>query len=225
MVALVADDANAGQPLQFVDFAGVGECSANWTAVRDACLKLETSKLIRICRLCSIGPRLWCEILAREMKEGIIAPQRIAISLHGPDQTSRRQIIPHAEDPWEAATWWSRLAGPGCEIYLNYVVHQGNSQRRHLERLAEFLSANAHWVAEIRLAPLNPVPRMPLVTSEHFADFVSRLAERVPTRVHQFHPVGRSVAMACGQLRATWQNADGCHTIEHSVSRATSRWG
>lgn len=209
MVRLVIQDANQGRPLDFVDFSGVGDCCANWDAVRNACLACGAGGLSSVFRLTSIAPRAWCRQLAQEMDQGTFVPQRIVISLHGPERNTRAFLIPGAEDPWRAASWWGDLKGKDRVIDLNYVVHQHNSRPQHVDRLVEFVCAHADWVHELRLSAMNPVPNMDLYTPEDFREVYNAVRARVPAsvRMNCFTSLGRSADLACGQMRALAQGA------------------
>jgi adenine C2-methylase RlmN of 23S rRNA A2503 and tRNA A37 len=202
MVRFVVNDSNAGHPLEFVDFSGVGDCSANWTAVRDACRCCRASGLASAFRLTSVAPRAWCRAAGGDLS----GFERVVISLHGADRETRRLIIPRAEDPWQALAWWRDLRGEGRVIDFNYVVHQRNSSPEHLDRLAGFLR-HASWIRELRLSRVNPVAGMDFTTPEDLLPLATLLRSRIPhhIRVNAFTSVGSSVGMACGQLRAIQQ--------------------
>ena len=207
MVRVVVRDANQGRPLDFVDFSGVGDCCANWDAVRDGCLACREHGLCNIFRLTSIAPRTWCQRLTREMSEGIFVPERIVISLHGADLATRAFLIPCAEDPTLAAAWWSKLYGEGRVIDLNYAVHQHNSTPQHVNQLIDFVRANAGWVRELRLSVISPVPNMDLHTPENLRDVYDAVSAGVPSgvRMNCFSSLGGSTGLACGQMRAGMQ--------------------
>jgi len=211
LVRLILDDARGGGPVDFLDFSGIGDCSANWDAVREACRELRESSLIGRYTLSSIAPRSWCETLAREMRAGLCDPERVLISLHGADRETRRLLIPGAEDPREAAAWWAPLHRDGCRVVMNYVLHSGNSSGKHLEGLAEFVSRGAGWIDEVRVSALNPVPGMSLAPGPGVGPFTSFLRETLPRsiRVHHFVPLGGDRGMACGQMRAGYYRRRG----------------
>jgi adenine C2-methylase RlmN of 23S rRNA A2503 and tRNA A37 len=200
IVAFVVEDSNLGHPLDFLDFSGVGDCSANWVPVLEACKDVSRRDLASTFRLTTVGPRQWCERVAGDLK----VFERVVISLHGADKETRRQIIPNAEDPWKAAAWWSRLAKAGPFVDLNYVVHQHNSSPQHLDALARFVTAHSIWIRELRLSTINPIAGMPFWTPETFPQIAARMRPRLPSavRLNAFTSIGRSASMACGQLRA-----------------------
>ncbi len=202
----VAEDANGGTQLDFLDFSGVGDCCANWDAVRAACREALESGLTDVCRVTSIAPRAWC---LRIERGGPGFPlDRVVISLHGADIETRRLLIPNAEDPWKAARWWRSLNANGTAVDLNYAVHQENSGPEHLGRLVEFLHAQAGWVREIRLSTINAVTGIPFRTPPTFDDFAVALQERLPAgmRMNRFLSLGAEAGFACGQMRARTQS-------------------
>ncbi len=203
----VAEDANGGAPLDFLDFSGVGDCCANWDAVRAASREALEAGLAGVCRVTSIAQRAWCLRIEREGPG--FALDRVVISLHGADIETRRLLIPNAEDPWAAAGWWRNLHANGTAVDLNYAVHQENSGPEHLSRLAEFLHAQAGWVREIRLSTINPVPGIAFHTPPSFDDFAAALRERLPAgmRMNRFLSLGADAGFACGQMRAQAQRS------------------
>jgi 23S rRNA (adenine2503-C2)-methyltransferase len=225
-VRLVVDDANQGRQLDYLDFSGVGECSANWEAVRQACLECKASGLAAAYRLTSIAPRNWCLTVAEELEKSLFAPDRIVISLHGASREARRRLIPSAEDPWKAAGWWRMLRGRGGAIDLNYAVHQENTTDEQLDELVRFVSVHANWIRELRLSSMNPVPGMHLRTPDSFKEIAAVLRSRIPAQVqiNAFTSIGSSISMACGQMRALLQISS-ARDSETSVTVATSITG
>jgi len=96
-----------------------------------------------------------------------------------------------------------------------------------LELLSDFVNVNAHWIHELRLSSINPIPGMPFSTPNHLSEFVAELRTRVPAHiiVNQFTAVGRTVGMACGQMRALSQSVCNQYRTRHSVTVVSSGRG
>lgn len=196
-----------GRQLDVLDFSGVGDCSKNWTAVRNACEQLKRNREIGRYTVSSIAPRRWCEALVQELRDGTASLQRVMISLHGVDAATRRLLIPGAEDPRIAVQWWRPLYRAGCRVLLNYVVHANNCSERHMQQLAEFVNQNHAWIAGLRISPLNPVPGGTLQAGDDMDQFVNGLRKLVVrANIQEFTPIGSRCGMACGQLRAMYQS-------------------
>lgn len=205
---IVIDDANQGNPIDVLDFSGIGDCSANWIAVRDACVKLNNDRLIKRYTFTSIAPRSWCEILNSEIRSGLVSPEKIVISLHGADVITRRQIIPQAEDPILAFNWWKLLKEAGCRVILNYVVHKNNTSSLHAEKLAKLVDFNKQWIDAIRISPLNSVQTTKISETQSLESFVNELRSLLiydDLAIICFDPIGCKEEMACGQMRAILQ--------------------
>lgn len=208
MTKLVIKDAINGNKIDVLDFSGIGDCSSNWNAVRDSCVKLFEENWIKSYSFTSVAPSNWCETLFNEMKLGLVSPKKITISLHGADVDTRRQIIPFAEDPLEALKWWSQLKKVGCRIVLNYVVHSNNTTSEHKIMLAKFIKSNKKWIDTVRISPFNSVVLSKISSGMSAAQFAKELKcyfldEEV--QIVCFYPVGTNENMACGQMRASFQ--------------------
>lgn len=206
---MVIEDANHGHKIDVLDFSGIGDCSSNWIAVRDACIMLFEDHWIQRYTFSSVAPRKWCESLYDEIKRGEVFPEKITISLHGTDADSRRMIIPHAEDPQLAIQWWKLLKEVGCRIVLNYVVHSKNSSSEHIDALAKLIQSNKKWIDTVRISPVNPVIFSRISSGMLPNLFTERLKSLLfddEVSVVCFNPVGVKGNMACGQMRAFYQN-------------------
>ena len=203
IVRFVISDANTTNPVDVLDFSGVGDCSANWAAVRDACLSLHAEGMIARYTVTSIAPVRWCQRVVSEIQAGEVCLEKIAISLHGADLHTRRLVIPHAEDPVQSAEWWQQLKSVGCRINLNYVMHSQNTTARHAAELSEFLRTHKGWVDMLRLAHLNPVSGMVLSPPSNSQAFAKDMSQRVPDiPIVVFSSNGQDQKMGCGQMRA-----------------------
>lgn len=208
MTKLVTKDAINGNKIDVLDFSGIGDCSANWDAVRDACLRLFDENWINSYTFTSIAPSNWCETLYNEMKLGLVSPKKITISLHGVDVETRRQIIPYAEDPLVALKWWRQLQKVGCRIVLNYVVHSNNTTSKHIVMLAKFIRSNMIWIDTVRISPINSVVLSKISSGMSASQFTKDLkCLFLDEEVHIvcFNPVGTNENMACGQMRASFK--------------------
>ncbi len=126
----------------------------------------------------------------------------LAVSLHAPDPTLRKQLVPmpgsSIDDILNAIRDHNRLTGG--RVTFEYVLSQGvNDSRSHARRLAERIDGLR---AHVNLIPLNPSPGVvgQRPTRRATLSFQQALQARgVPTtvRVEQ----GRDISAACGQLR------------------------
>lgn len=208
-IECVRADVAPGETLDYLDFSGIGDCSANWDAVRNACLTLAQRNVIKRYSMTSIAPRQWTERVIEEQRSGKTSIEKVMISLHGPDLITRRLLIPQAEDPWKAVQWWRPLKQTGCRVILNYVAHKENSTYNHSLKLSDYLQANMDWFNIIRISPLNPVTGMQLIpaSDETFELFINTLKKNIGAEfVTIFNPFGRDIGMGCGQMRALDQS-------------------
>ena len=187
-----------------LDFSGIGDCSDNWDAVRNACISLKNRDVIQRYSFTSISPKLWCTKVSRELKEGIVAPSKFMISLHGFDAESRNRIIPHAEDPREAVAWWSSLKQDGVRIVMNYVLHSGNVN--HTNDIVRYINEYARWIDVLRISPFNDVKCSPLtgLHKEEIEAAVEKIKRDLTEEISivLFQPIGINKGLACGQMRA-----------------------
>jgi 23S rRNA (adenine2503-C2)-methyltransferase len=127
----------------------------------------------------------------------------LAISLHGPDDATRRRLVPtspegRVRDLVDAGARYARRSGR--DVTVEYVLIEGENDRpEHADALARLL-VGRH--VHVNLIPLNPVSHRPdLRAPSGFAAqaFARRLeAAGVPTRLRSRR--GDDIAAACGQL-------------------------
>ncbi|NPV06652.1 MAG: 23S rRNA (adenine(2503)-C(2))-methyltransferase RlmN [Anaerolineae bacterium] len=131
-------------------------------------------------------------------------PVRLAISLHGADEETRRGLMPLAGDVplpqlISACQTYARVRRQ--RITFEYVMVAGvNDSVEHARRLVSLIGA---LPAHVNLIPLNPVPGCDLRPSspdaiEHFRNVLRR--SRIPCTVR--YSRGVRIRAGCGQLRS-----------------------
>jgi 23S rRNA (adenine2503-C2)-methyltransferase len=139
----------------------------------------------------------------RNLAEQLDLPVTLALSLHAPNDTIRRQLIPWAEyttieELLEACRAWFEKTGR--EITLEYTLLRGvNDQPQHARELADIaktLRANINLIRYNEVAGLEfQRPRDEDVRA--FQEFLRSRHVNVHIRASR----GRDIAAACGQLR------------------------
>jgi len=190
-----------GRELTHVVFMGMGEPLANYANVSEAIQRLTDPESFalspRRITVSTVGIPQNIRRLASEH------PQvNLAVSLHAPDPTLRKELVPvpgaSIENILDAVRDHNRRTSG--RVTFEYVLLRGvNDSRGHARRLADRIRGLR---AHVNLIPLNPSPGVVGERpSRHAAlGFQQALQERgVPTtiRVEQ----GRDIAAACGQLR------------------------
>ena len=127
----------------------------------------------------------------------------LAVSLHGPDDATRRRLIPtspegRVQDLVDAAARFARKTGR--DVTVEYVLIEGENDRpAHADVLARLL-VGRH--IHVNLIPLNPVAHRPELHAPSNAAahaFARRLEDAgVPTRLRSRR--GDDIHAACGQL-------------------------
>lgn len=145
---------------------------------------------------CGIVPRI------RQLaEEGL--PVTLSISLHAPDDDTRRALMPvAASNPMDKLLDACRyyLEKTGRRIIFEYALISGvNCETRHARMLAARLRG---MQCHVNLIPLNPVPELglPGATRAEALAFQQTLEQHhisVTTR----REMGRDISGACGQLR------------------------
>ncbi len=193
-----------------LDFSGIGDCSDNWEAVRNACVSLKNDNIIQRYSFTSVSPKVWCATVSKEIKQGIVAPTHIMISLHGFDAASRSFIIPHAEDPTEAVAWWSLLKRDGVKIVMNYVLCSNNVGQ--IDNLLKYINDYAEWIDVLRISPFNFVQNSSLVAlrKDRIEAAFEKIKQGIPSGISPvlFQPIGINHGFACGQMKARRENCD-----------------
>ncbi|MEM9415994.1 MAG: 23S rRNA (adenine(2503)-C(2))-methyltransferase RlmN [Planctomycetota bacterium] len=185
-----------------VVFMGMGEPLTNFRAVTQAARTLTADWGMGISArkvtISTVGVPNMIKRLA-EQDLGVT----LAISLHAPNDTIRKQIIPWAEfvsieQLIEAGRYY--FDKTGREITLEYILLSGvNDQPEHAHELADVsrrLRSNINLIRYNEVAGL-PFGR-PLHDDVHHFQRILRDAGRV---VHLRASRGRDIAAACGQLR------------------------
>ena len=185
-----------------VVFMGMGEPLANYAAVMQAvrvlhdpgCLNIGARKIT----ISTVGVPARMRQLAAE---GL--PINLAISLHAPTESLRKNLIPWAEhfalsDILDAARFY--FDQTGREVTLEYILLAGvNDQIEHarqLARLCKTLRAN------VNLIRYNEVETLPFrrPTSVDVMAFQNVLRD-AGVNAHVRKSRGRDIDAACGQLR------------------------
>ncbi|MDX2130490.1 MAG: 23S rRNA (adenine(2503)-C(2))-methyltransferase RlmN [Planctomycetota bacterium] len=186
-----------------VVFMGMGEPLANLGAVVPAVKTLNalwaTGISARKITISTVGLPQAIEKLARQLD----LPVTLALSLHAPDDETRRRLIPWAEyttiaDLMEACRAWFEKTGR--EITLEYTLLRGVNdcaeQAGALAGIARTLRANVNLIRYNEVAGLGF--QRPLTEDVHEFQRVLR-ARGVNAHIRASR--GRDIAAACGQLR------------------------
>ncbi|WP_369387182.1 hypothetical protein AB5J72_05845 [Streptomyces sp. CG1] len=186
-------------PLVWVDFAGVGEASANWGHVTTAARTIVGRELAQQVKVTSIAPQAWVRSL---LKPNSWLPDRLMFSLHGANLAQRRVVIPRADDPSTVLPLWAAVAEMR-PVVLNYVLCEHNTRPEDERALTELLAPYAGRFLILRLSSFNPVPDSPLRPSTREEEFIAALTRDLDGWAVSHHlSHGRETAAACGQLRA-----------------------
>ncbi|MEN6521788.1 MAG: 23S rRNA (adenine(2503)-C(2))-methyltransferase RlmN [Armatimonadota bacterium] len=191
----------AGQRVTNVVFMGMGEPLLNYDEVLKSVriLNKEVGIAMRKMTISTVGivPRI-----RKLQAEGL--QLTLAISLHAPDDDLRRKLIPFAEhyplsELIPACKGYAEATGR--RVTYEYLLLAGvNDTPAHAERLVALLRSS---LANVNLIPYNEVagkgykrPSTAVVTA------FRQVLEQNGIEVTQRYERGRSVAAACGQLRA-----------------------
>ncbi len=188
--------------INHIVFMGMGEPLANYASLMQAirvlhdpgCLNIGARKIT----VSTVGVPARMRQLAEEA-----LPINLAISLHAPNESLRKQLIPWAEhfsldDILDAARYYFEQTGR--EITLEYILLAGvNDQADHAKQLAKLcrtLRANVNLIRYNEVTGLGfGRPR-----SDDVVQFQEILrASGVNTHVRKSR--GRDIDAACGQLR------------------------
>jgi len=200
--------AAAGQRISHVVFMGMGEPLANYANVIGALRILHDKQCFNIgARKITISTVGVPPKMRQLAEEGL--PVNLAISLHAPEETLRRRLIPWAEhfalkEILDAARYYFQRTGR--EITLEYILLSGVNDRpqqaRQLAAVCKTLRAN------VNLIRYNEVEGLPFVRpgSEAVMKFQTILRDR-GVNAHVRKSRGRDIDAACGQLRRKAQFA------------------
>lgn len=190
------------ESITHVVFMGMGEPMANYQQVMKAvrilhdpqCLNISARKIT----ISTVGVPARMRDLAKED-----LPLNLAISLHAPNETLRRTLIPWAEhfalgDILDAGRYY--FDQTGREITLEYILLSGvNDQPAHakeLARLCKTLRANVNLIRYNQVEALEF--RRPLAAA--VVEF-QRILRDAGVNAHTRKSRGRDIDAACGQLR------------------------
>ena len=191
-----------GERVTNIVFMGMGEPLANYANVMQAirilhdpgCFNIGARKIT----ISTVGvPQRMRELAEEEL------PLNLAISLHAPNESLRRQLIPWAEhfaleDILDAARYY--FDQTGREVTLEYILLAGVNDRpehaRQLARLCHTLRANVNLIRynEVEGLPYGRPKAQDVLTFQG----VLR-ANGVNAHVRKSR--GRDIDAACGQLR------------------------
>lgn len=186
-----------------VVFMGMGEPLSNFQsvtrAIRTICSLWALGISARKVTISTVGLPKAIEKLAEQFE----LPVTLALSLHAPDDETRRHLIPWAEyttiDELLAACgrWFDKT---GREITLEYTllrdVNDAPAQARRLAEVAKTIRANVNLIRYNEVASLEfRRPR-----DEDVAAF-QRVLRGAGVNVHVRASRGRDIEAACGQLR------------------------
>ena len=192
----------AGRRVTHVVFMGMGEPLANYEATMAAVRAIVDPQRFGIsARAVTISTVGLPKQIRRLAKEDL--PVTLAISLHGPNDALRRQLMPLAaryslEDILAAAQDF--YASRKREVTLEYVLLGGlNDTNVCAEALAQIAR---RLRCTVNLIPYNPVASLPYRRPAQAAgkSFAERLCRR-GVRAHLRRERGLDVDAACGQLR------------------------
>ena len=187
-----------GEPMDNFDavIAAASEFGKRWP--NRARLTIST-----ICRVQDIANIL---SLSDKIAEGQFEiPIKMHFSLHGPDDETRRKLVPHGA-PVETVldTANSFAIRTGTDVKLNYVLVKGvNDSPEQADRLAQLIST--HPIRErsvVKISEVNPWGKYVSPNQEVFDVFEEALKSR-SVNVVQFSSAvdGGTVQAGCGQLQ------------------------
>ncbi|HEX8325560.1 MAG TPA: 23S rRNA (adenine(2503)-C(2))-methyltransferase RlmN [Tepidisphaeraceae bacterium] len=192
----------AAQRITNVVFMGMGEPLANYANVMRAVRILHEPKGLNIgarrITISTVGvPKRIRDLAGEDL------PLNLAISLHAPNETLRRQLIPWAEhfsmsDILDAARFYFEKTGR--EITFEYILLSDvNDRPEHAQQLVKVCRTLR---ANVNLLRYNEVPGLPHKRPQ--AEAVLQFQEILRqggVNAHVRKSRGRDIAAACGQLR------------------------
>jgi len=184
-----------------VVFMGMGEPLANFDAVRRAIQALTAAWGFNLSARKVTVSTVGLPAQIRRLAE-IDLPITLALSLHAPNDTLRRELI-----PWADYVTISQLLSAcrayfnktGREITLEYILLGGvNDEPKHADQLADLVHTLR---CNVNLIRYNEVPDLPYrrPDDESVRQFQARLRKR-KVNAHIRASRGRDIAAACGQL-------------------------
>lgn len=194
--------AGAGERINHVVFMGMGEPLANYSNVIQAIRVMHDMQAFNIgarkITISTVGVPSKMRALAHEE-----LPLNLAISLHAPNETLRKQLIPWAEhfaleDILDAARYY--FDRTGREITLEYIllshVNDRPQHARELAKLCKTLRANVNLIRYNEVAGLG----FTRPASEDVVRF-QEVLRGAGINAHVRRSRGRDIDAACGQLR------------------------
>ncbi|HXE53875.1 MAG TPA: 23S rRNA (adenine(2503)-C(2))-methyltransferase RlmN [Tepidisphaeraceae bacterium] len=192
----------AAERITNIVFMGMGEPMANYANVMAAIRVLHDPDCFNIgarrITISTVGvPSRMRELAAEEL------PLNLAISLHAPNESLRKELIPWAEhfaldDILSAARHY--FDRTGREVTLEYILLSGvNDQPEHARELAKVCKTLR---ANVNLIRYNEVAALPFIRPK--SDDVLRFQEVLRSNgvnAHVRKSRGRDIDAACGQLR------------------------
>lgn len=185
-----------------VVFMGMGEPLANYANVMQAvrilhdpaCFDIGARKIT----ISTVGVPARMRQLAGEN-----LPINLAISLHAPSESLRKELIPWAEhfalgDILDAARYYFEKTGR--EVTLEYILLAGINDRPHHAR--ELAKVCRTLRANVNLIRYNPVESLPY-ERPHSEDVMAfqEILRSAGVNAHVRKSRGRDIDAACGQLR------------------------
>lgn len=196
-VNLVMLDRSPETPLTFITLSGMGEPLANYKNTMRALDCFRDRRLAPMISLSTVGLTDQISRMQRDRRK-----DRLYVSLHGPDDATRRQIIPIARyyPLNELLTEMTRYAEQDFgKVHVSYLLLPGvNDTQQHRDQLAKVIRGRP-LVVQILL--WNAVAgmgfsRVAIETASEWADHL--WSAGIPTYVMQSK--GRDIGAACGQL-------------------------
>ncbi|MBX9647685.1 MAG: radical SAM protein [Xanthobacteraceae bacterium] len=196
-VDLVTSDILPGTPLAFITLSGMGEPLANYKNTMKALDCFRDRGLAQMISLSTVGLTDQISRMQRDRRK-----DRLYVSLHGPDDATRRQVIPIARyyPLNELLTEMTRYAEQEFgKVHVSYLLLPGvNDTQQHRDQLTAVIRGRP---LVIQILLWNAVTGMGFsrVTIETASEWVDHLwSAGVPAYVMQSK--GRDIGAACGQL-------------------------
>lgn len=182
-------------------YTGMGEPFANITEVRKSIDVLGKRYPTARATISTIGFN-FSEIkkIADDIAAGVFPIKiKLHISLHSPDDTKRKQIIPYAKPLAETIETAELFASTtGTEVKLNYVlVSQQNNTREDAENLAQLLKGRRGLV--LKISDLNSEDDKKVVPDNQAGEFEIWL-KQLGVLTTRFSSKGRDIKAGCGEL-------------------------
>lgn len=191
-------------------YMGMGEPLDNWdnvvSSIHNLANRFPNRSRVTLSTICSEENLPKLHMLAKMIKLGEFAvPVKMHFSLHGPDDETRRRLVPQGvpvQVLLDTARDFARVSG--SRVKLNYVLVAGrNDSLEHAQALTNIVSAHpVRDVATIKISQLNPWGGYISPGKEVFEVFKTLLSQ-AGLSVTRFSSAvdGAKVDAGCGQLR------------------------